>query len=149
LRFVATSFLQLLIETLNFDFELWRSRRDLNPDLQFRCTSFLVVLPQGSHPFPSRTRKLSLAGPMILRWKRRGNVGHRQDLNSKGRNAQSVGGLFLFFQSFANPLLRDWRRRATLSWQANLHVKAKREFTLGNGDSSEPMEFLGVQRTAV
>ena len=41
--------------------------------------SFLVVLPRGSHPFPSRTRKLSLAGPMILRWKRRGNVGHRQD----------------------------------------------------------------------
>jgi hypothetical protein len=28
--------------------------------------SFLVIIPRGSHPFPSRTRKLSLAGPMIL-----------------------------------------------------------------------------------
>ncbi len=27
---------------------------------------FLVVSPRGSHPFPSRTRKLSSAGPMIL-----------------------------------------------------------------------------------
>jgi hypothetical protein len=70
----------LLIETLNFGFEPQRSRLGANSDIQFRCTSFLVVLPQGSHPFPSRTRKLSLAGPMILRWKRRGNVGHRQDL---------------------------------------------------------------------
>ena len=93
-RFVVTNFLQLLIETLNFGFEPRRTRRGSNTDLQFRCTSFLVVLPQGSHPFPSRTRKLSLAGPMILRWKRRGNVGHRQDLNSKGRDAKSVRGLF-------------------------------------------------------
>ena len=31
-------------------------------------TTFLVVLPRGSHQIPSRTRKLSLAGPMILRW---------------------------------------------------------------------------------
>src|ERR1700729_655914 len=84
LRFVVASFLQLLIETLHFEFEPRRSLRAWNFDLQFRCTSFLVVLPQGSHPFPSRTRKLSLAGPMILRWKRRGNVGHRQGLDYKG-----------------------------------------------------------------
>jgi hypothetical protein len=25
-----------------------------------------VTIPRGSHPFPSRTRKLSLAGPMVL-----------------------------------------------------------------------------------
>jgi hypothetical protein len=27
---------------------------------------FPVIIPRGSHPFPSRTRKLSLAGPMVL-----------------------------------------------------------------------------------
>src|ERR1700683_4573416 len=94
LRFVVASFLQLLIETLHFGFQAPRSLRAWNSDLQFRCTSFLVVLPQGSHPFPSRTRKLSLAGPMILRWKRRGNVGHRQDLNQK--RLRAIGAFFIF-----------------------------------------------------
>src|SRR6266446_6174695 len=40
---------------------------------------FPVVIPRGSHPFPSRTRKLSLAGPMILHGQLCGNVGHRRD----------------------------------------------------------------------
>src|SRR6202040_1067925 len=44
---------------------------------------FLVVIPRGSHPFPSRTRKLSLAGPMILHGQLCGNVGHRQNLYYK------------------------------------------------------------------
>jgi hypothetical protein len=35
--------------------------------IRVSISSFLVVLSQGSHPFPSRTRKLSLAEPMILR----------------------------------------------------------------------------------
>ena len=34
---------------------------------RFASHKFPVVIPRGSHPFPSRTRKLSLAGPMILR----------------------------------------------------------------------------------
>jgi hypothetical protein len=63
----------------------------------WRCfQSFLVVLPRGPHPFPSRTRKLSLAGPMILRWKRRGNVGHRQGLNLKAASGFSRCGLLFF-----------------------------------------------------
>src|SRR5947207_11612830 len=32
-------------------------------------------MPEGPHPFPSRTRKLSPPGPMVLRWQRRGRVG--------------------------------------------------------------------------
>jgi hypothetical protein len=35
------------------------------PDSQLILT-FLVVISRGSHPFPSRTRKLSPAEPMIL-----------------------------------------------------------------------------------
>jgi hypothetical protein len=48
-----------------------------SPGLQ-TLTSFPVVLSRGSHPFPSRTRKLSLLEPMVLRWKRRGRVGSRR-----------------------------------------------------------------------
>src|SRR5216684_8863183 len=39
------------------------------------CYDLSVILPRGIHPFPSRTRKLSPAGPMVLHapsvWERR------------------------------------------------------------------------------
>ena len=35
-----------------------------------------VILTQRVHPFPFRTRKLSSAVPRVLRWRRRGRVGH-------------------------------------------------------------------------
>src|SRR5437870_4133096 len=37
--------------------------------------SLPVVIGAGSHPFPFRTRKLSLLPPMVLRGKLRGRVG--------------------------------------------------------------------------
>ena len=40
-----------------------------------RQTSVPVVIGSGSHPFPFRTRKLSLIPPMVLRGKLRGRVG--------------------------------------------------------------------------
>src|SRR5688500_407141 len=36
---------------------------------------FPVAISEGSHPFPSRTRKLSPPEPMVLRGKPRGRVG--------------------------------------------------------------------------
>src|SRR5690349_7849220 len=36
---------------------------------------FPVAMSEGSHPFPSRTRKLSPPEPMVLRGKPRGRVG--------------------------------------------------------------------------
>src|SRR5215475_8216467 len=41
--------------------------------------TFPVILSTGSHPFPSRTRKLSLLEPMVLRGKLCGRVGSRRD----------------------------------------------------------------------
>src|SRR5712692_4925430 len=38
-------------------------------------TEFSVAISEGSHPFPSRTRKLSPPEPMVLRGKPRGRVG--------------------------------------------------------------------------
>jgi hypothetical protein len=49
---------EILIEKLNTKFEI--------EDLRSQ-TGFPVILSAGSHPFPSRTRKLSLLEPMVLR----------------------------------------------------------------------------------
>jgi hypothetical protein len=40
-----------------------------------RCYDLSVILPRGLHPFPSRTRKLSPAGPIVLHAKVCGRVG--------------------------------------------------------------------------
>ena len=57
-----------------------RDRRPLTPVCVVRESPiFLVVISRGSHPFPSRTRKLSLAEPMILHGQLCGNVGRRRD----------------------------------------------------------------------
>src|SRR5271154_5831884 len=37
-----------------------------------------VILPRGFHPFPSRTRKLSPAGPMVLHGQLCGRLGRRR-----------------------------------------------------------------------
>ena len=42
--------------------------------------SFSVVIAKRSHPFPSRTRKLSSFAPMVLRGRLRGRVGRRRNL---------------------------------------------------------------------
>src|ERR1700747_726321 len=42
------------------------------------ASSLPVTIPRGSHPFPSRTRKLSLAGPMVLHEKLCGRLGDRR-----------------------------------------------------------------------
>ena len=52
-----------------------------------------VILPRGFHPFPSRTRKLSPAGPMVLHAKVCGRVGRcRHKIKAMLRNQC---GLFL------------------------------------------------------
>ncbi len=38
----------------------------------------LVAMAEGTHPFPSRTRKLSPLAPMVLPWRRGGRVGNCQ-----------------------------------------------------------------------
>ena len=57
-------------------------------------TGFLVAIPRGKHPFPSRTRQLSPPGPMILRWQRRGKVGRCQD---KNKRLSTPSRAFFFF----------------------------------------------------
>src|SRR5258708_3558702 len=44
-----------------------------------------AAIAKGKHPVPSRTRKLSLSAPMVLRGRPRGRVGHRRTYFTEGR----------------------------------------------------------------
>jgi hypothetical protein len=57
-----------------------------------------VILPRGFHPFPSRTRKLSPAGPIVLYAKVCGRVGRRR-IKSK-RPHSEMNGAFGVSRSF-------------------------------------------------
>src|SRR3954463_8555464 len=56
-------------------------------------TEFPVVTGAGSHPFPFRTRKLSLLPPMVLRGKLRGRVGRCREFFQP--DVRKSVGLFL------------------------------------------------------
>src|SRR6187431_2358789 len=69
-------------------------RIERNSDLQIRHPhdprseieiSFPVAIGAGSHPFPFRTRKLSLLPPMVLPAQVGGRVGRCRGLNQPGR----------------------------------------------------------------
>ena len=75
---VAIRFFELCTLSLYFGVELMGHAK--NKDQKYKALlSFPVILSAGSHPFPSRTRKLSLLEPMVLRGKLRGRVGSRRD----------------------------------------------------------------------
>jgi hypothetical protein len=58
--------------------------------------AFPVVIGEGPHPFPFRTRKLSPLPPMVLRGKLRGRVGHCREYFSKPLSSRQR----LFFGAF-------------------------------------------------
>jgi hypothetical protein len=61
---------------------------------RFRASLFfLAAMPEGSHPFPSRTRKLSPPGPMVLQGKLCGRVGRCQSFSG---GSLSRGAAFSF-----------------------------------------------------
>src|SRR5688572_1712099 len=84
---VAIRFFELCTLSLYFGVELMGHAK--NKDQKYKALlSFPVILSRGSHPFPSRTRKLSLSEPMVLRGKLRGRVGRRR-INFKTKPARS------------------------------------------------------------
>src|SRR5215831_3470727 len=74
----------------------WR-RSTENP----RQPSLPVVIGSGSHPFPFRTRKLSLIPPMVLYGKLYGRVGRcrHYSRNTKSPRASQPAGFCLYAQS--------------------------------------------------
>src|SRR5207253_6164581 len=75
-------------------------------DLKFAIRdriAFPVVVSRGSHPFPSRTRKLSLLEPMVLRGQLCGRVGSRRDYYNKSPLRQMSGGLSCHLLQSSSP----------------------------------------------
>ena len=79
---------------------------DFYPSCAMRCANtvaqrhekFPVAISEGSHPFPSRTRKLSPPEPMVLRGKPRGRVGRCRiifDEQKTGGGRKTAAGPFL------------------------------------------------------
>ena len=65
-----------------------------------------MIIPWGFHPFPSRTRKLSPTGPIVLYAKVCGRVGRRRIKIKAGLSNQS--GLFRsWINTLAGPRLRE------------------------------------------
>ena len=73
----------------------------------FFYIKFSVVLAKGSHPFPFRTRKLSLSAPMVLHGRLCGRVGRRR---IRFWNAFILNGWGHFFWQFfdLDTHLTDW-----------------------------------------
>src|SRR5687768_18404727 len=88
---VAIRFFELCTLSLYFGVELMGHAK--NKDQKYKALlSFPVILSAGSHPFPSRTRKLSLLEPMVLRGKLRGRVGSRRDYIESPRERSVLAG---------------------------------------------------------
>ena len=77
----------------------------LSPAHAGRCKRFPVVMPEGFHPFPSRTRKLSPPRPMILLPRGSGKVGRCRDIKKARWSHDQRAFLFL-----ANGPLHEGRR---------------------------------------
>src|ERR1700730_9412209 len=60
---------------------------------------FLVVIPRGSHPLPSRTRKLSPAVTIILQGHLGGKVGRRQEKTKRPKQPQTASAFFVFYRA--------------------------------------------------
>ena len=66
-----------------------------------------MVIARRSHPFPSRTRKLSFSAPMVLHGQLCGRVGHRRILYLKMLPATRLGSIFFCPHLFKTNLSRD------------------------------------------
>src|SRR5579859_4904664 len=64
-----------------------------------------AAIAKGKHPVPSRTRKLSLSAPMVLRGRPRGRAGHRR--NTIQRGLTHPGRPSLLFRSATGPMITE------------------------------------------
>ncbi len=93
-----------------------------------RLSSLSVILPRGIHPFPSRTRQLSPAGPIVLHAKVCGRVGRRRH-KIKADHGNLVG-LFLL----GDPSLRSgFRQKGSRSPKCGSLTPSKRQMRSERG----------------
>src|SRR5262245_48813770 len=77
-----------------------RSKLGERADLHFGARNsntnrFPAIIPEGQHPIPSRTRKLSPPGPMVLQGGPCGRVGRRREIFAKA-GSRTAPRLFHF-----------------------------------------------------
>src|ERR1017187_1027072 len=78
------------------------TKRPPGKKLRADSSDLSVILPRGIHPFPSRTRKLSPAGPMVLHAP---SVWERRSLPALIKaSLRNQIGLFLLLRSFLTVL---------------------------------------------
>src|SRR5438309_5172720 len=73
-------------------------------ELKANSCILAVIIPWGYHPFPSRTRKLSPAGPIVLYAKVCGRVGRRR-IKSKRLHSEMNGAFCISGQVKTSPLV--------------------------------------------
>ena len=74
-----------------------------------RVTRVTAAIAKGKHPVPSRTRKLSLSAPMVLRSRGRGRVGRRRTyFEQKREHPTRECSRFCHFHSTAVPRARPF-----------------------------------------
>src|SRR5690606_35753336 len=80
--------------------------------LRMHFEAFPVAMSEGSHPFPSRTRKLSPPEPMVLHGKPCGRVGRRRAYFERSPLESFIGfeGAFRFCGQRSAPRIRHPRR---------------------------------------
>ena len=71
----------------------------------------LVIMPEGFHPFPYRTRKLRPPGPRILGAQAPGKIGHRQVTNKKAISNEVAFSLVFRCWSVLGPTLQEYALR--------------------------------------
>src|SRR5258708_30447298 len=114
-----------------------KSAQDFGSRLRRResASSLSVITPRGFHPFPSRTRELSPAGPMVLHAKVCGRLGRRRH-KIKGQSERS-GWPFPFL-----------RRAVCLSKEPS-HGKSRLVAVFGGGECSrQGKRRVGFERHA-
>src|SRR5687767_6803950 len=108
---------------------------------------FPVIIERGSHPFPFRTRQLSLSSPMILSGQLFGKVGRRRDkFFEKPLSNQRLFAFLPPHSHVAPPPLRAFSRNRS-------HAERRREPNARNGarfsalsspaDGLRPLSLLG------
>jgi hypothetical protein len=117
-----------------------------------RQTSLPVVIGSGSHPFPFRTRKLSLIPPMVLYGKLYGRVGRcRHYLQTKRPDGINHRGVCLYGASFVRVVVKKTaapkRHRPCRGWRHHRVTHTRRAGALSSS-ALTPFTIMSIRTGA-
>ncbi len=104
----ALSFVShLVFRELSLNFKKNRFNSFNRTDILLKQKSSLVMMAEGIHAFPSRTRPLSPPAPMVLEPQGSGRVGHCQAIDSKKLTTLMVSFFFVTKTKFLVCIIPD------------------------------------------